>query len=93
MMRTLAPVLACAVALAALPAGAVAPDNLPSALSELKNQYIRQAILDSARRLTPAGRAAVGQAISACQLPGDASDLIATGKFDDAGQHGLHAGL
>lgn len=85
MIGRLPMLLACAMSLAGAPAWAAAPDNLPSAMSEFANENIRRAIVDSARQLTPEGRVAVGRAILACQLPGDAAAGVSTGKFDSIG--------
>jgi hypothetical protein len=85
MIRHLPALLACAMSLGGAPAWAAAPDNLPSAISELANENIRRAIVDSARQLTPEGRVAVGRAILACQLPGDAAVQVSTGKFASIG--------
>ena len=85
MTRRLLALLACAMSLGGAPAWAAAPDNLPSALSELANENIRRSIVGSARQLTPEGRVAVGSAILACQLPGDAAVQVSTGKFDSVG--------
>jgi hypothetical protein len=85
MIRRLAAMLACTILLAGAPTWAAAPDNLPSAISELGNENIRSAIVDSARQLTPEGRVAVRRAILACQLPGDAAVQVSTGKFDSVG--------
>jgi hypothetical protein len=85
MGRCLSALLACALSLGGAPARAAAPDNLPSAMSELANANIRRAIVASAHQLTPEGRAAAGRAILACQLPDDAADQVTTGKFDRFG--------
>jgi len=87
MTRRLLALLACAMSLGGAPAWATAPDNLPSAISELANENIRRSIVDSARQLTPEGRVAVDRAILACQLPGDAAVQVSAGKFDSAGFH------
>jgi len=97
MIGRLSPLWVCALSLVAMSAGAAAPDNLltaiseltnqgvrnlPTAISELRNQDIRKAIVGSARRLTAEGRAAIGRAIVVCRLPSDAGNKIASRKLD-----------